>query len=136
MKINDIVSDVILRLKSSGLFDDARITNAFEIPLKPTRLKCIVVVLGIDSAELMPGSIDNCLMLGEVKLFADIYIPFDKSALCAQEVFSSICTVLSDYTLSGVSVQRLYADEAAEAFVMKTGICIKDYVDFGGCDNE
>lgn len=132
MTLDGILNEVKEKLTQSQLFSGVKIIGAFENKLKPTKLKNPVISLGIDSVDLSSDSIDESSRNGEIKIFADIFVPLNGSALNTQDIFLNICKTLSCYNVLSVTAQRLVVDETTQTFLLKTNVCFRDTLEFGG----
>lgn len=132
MTLEGILEEVKMKIKESKLLEEVKITGAYENKNKPTRIKTPVVVLGIDSVELSSESVDDSERCGEIKIFADIFVPLRGDFISPQEIFLNICKVLSGYNVLSVNAQRMTVDEDVEAYLLETSVCFRDTVEFGG----
>lgn len=130
--LDEILSDIKDKISQSSLFQGVKIIVAYENRNKPVRLANPVIALGIDSVELSSDSIDENSRCGEIRVFADIFVPVDNQGLNAQEIFINICKLLACYNVLSVTAQRMSYDSQTQAYLLATSVCFKDTVDFGG----
>lgn len=132
MTLDGILEEVKTKIKDSTLFDGVSIVEAYENRNKPTRIKSPVVTLGIDSVELSSESVDENERCGEIRVFADIFVPINGSVTNPQEIFLNICKILSCYNVLSVTAQRMTVDDKTETFLLETSVCFRDTLGFGG----
>lgn len=135
VKIDTLISGIVEDIKDDSYFADMKIINAYPNEIKPTRLSCVYIALGISEINIKPNQIDFSHKAGEVSVFADIYIPI-RSNENMGEIFTQLCRVMNYYNLSSVRTYRMTADRDAEANVLKAVFTFVDCVDFGGDDGE
>ncbi len=132
MIIDKILDEIKEKISKSSLFQGVKIIMAYENKIKPVRLANPVIALGIDSVELSSDSIDENGRSGEIKIFADIFVPVDNDAMNAQEIFINICKILSCYNVLSVTAGRMTYESQTQAYLLATSVCFKDMLDFGG----
>lgn len=108
------------------------IINAYPSSLKPTVLTSPVIAIGLESAKLIPDSIDEERASGEICVFADIFIPAGMKSTIAIDIFNSVCKVAGVFGIVSVSAERLSYDKLLSAYVMKTSYKFNDELIFGG----
>lgn len=132
MTLDKILNEIKEQISQSSLFSGVKIILAYENRNKPVRLSNPVIALGIDSVELSSDSIDENSRSGEIRIFADIFVPVDNDGLNPQEIFINVCKLLACYNVLSVTAQRLTYDNQIQAYLLATSVCFKDTVDFGG----
>lgn len=132
MTLDGILEEIKTKINDSPLFEGVKITQAYEARKKPTRIKNPVISLGIDSVELSSESVDENERCGEIRVFADIFVPVEGSFAQPQEIFLNICKILSCYNVLSVTAQRMTVDSKTEAFLLQTSVCFRDTLYFGG----
>lgn len=132
MTLDGILEEIKAKIKESPLFDGVKITQAYETRKKPTRIENPVISLGIDSVEFSSESVDENERCGEIKVFADIFVPVNGSFSSPQEIFLNICKILSCYNVLSVTAQRMTVDSKTETFLLQTSVCFRDTFNFGG----
>lgn len=132
MTLDSILYDIKDKMNKSPAFKGIKVITAYENKIKPTRLNNPVIALGFDCINLDSQSIDESERSGEIKIFADIYVPQKSKAYNAQEIFVNICELMGCFNVLSVSAGRLAYDAQAQAFLLNAGLCFRDTVDFGG----
>lgn len=130
--LDGILSEIKDKISQSSLFKGVKIIVAYENKSKPVRLANPVIALGIDSVELSSQSIDENSRCGEIRIFADIFVPVDNQGINAQEIFINICKLLACYNVLSVTAQRMSYDSQTQAYLLATSVCFRDTLDFGG----
>lgn len=136
MKIDGITESIIKRLRQDDGFKNITVTSAYPAGIKPTRLGRVCVAVGIGKISVNPVCIDDEVHGGEVTVFADIFIPLRDDCRRAQKIFARMCACLADFGIASISAERITADSAVEAYVLKTAVTLSDRAEFGGDADE
>lgn len=130
--LDEILIEIKEKFSQSSLFQGVKIIMAYENRSKPVRLANPVVALGIDSVELSSDSVGENSRSGEIKVFADIFVPTDSDVINPQEIFINICKLLACYNVLSVTAQRMVYDSQTQSYLLAASVCFRDMVDFGG----
>ncbi|MCC8016604.1 MAG: hypothetical protein LIO43_04385 [Clostridiales bacterium] len=124
--INEFVNIFINKIKENDFFADKKVIFAYPNYVKPTILKKAVIAVGIASADMKPVSLGQNYAGGILKIFADIYIPYNGESKTNAEIISKLSETVSDLNAVGICV---YNEE-----VRSSAQCVSQMVLFSFSD--
>ncbi|MGN1421500.1 MAG: hypothetical protein ACI4XC_08310 [Eubacterium sp.] len=136
LNIKTLLDDFVSALRKDGYFDDIKIVCAYPYTPRPTELKDSIVAVGFSDISFESDRIGESSRYGQVKIFADIFVPFGEDSKKACEIFARICEAISSYNVVAVSAQRTYANKETASYIMKTEIAFNGEILFGGGSGE
>lgn len=136
LNIKTMLDDFVSEIRSNKTLADIKIVFAFPFMTKPTALKETLLAVGFSDARLENAHIGQNGRAGEIKLFADIFIPIDSDAKLAGVILTNLCSSLYPLNMISVSAQRLYADSDLKCYVMKTEFTFSTEIMLGGDGGE
>lgn len=136
LNIKTLLDDFVSYLREDSYFSEIKIISACPFTPRPTELKESVVAVGFSDISFESDRIGESSRYGQVKIFADIFVPFGNDSRKACEIFTRICEVLSRYNVVAVSAQRTYANKETASYIMKTEIAFNGEILFGGGSGE
>ncbi len=131
----DRALDEIITLLGNYL-DGVEVIGAYPDRTVYTRLEERTVAVGFCGADMSPSSIDGGEKSGEVKIFADIFVPLSYGSAEAFRILTDICRALSPKSVVSVSAERLSFDRALSAYTVKSAIGLSGRIALGGDGNE
>lgn len=134
--IKSFVYDIVSAVKLDSFFDGIKLVDVYPFQFKPTGLDYPVAAVSVGNIELTSTQIGESGRAGSVSLFIDIYVPFNygKKSIC--DIFSRICSCLSEYCIEKISAQRVTADKTTSCYVMKNEFVFNEEILFGGEEDE
>lgn len=136
LNIKTLLDDFVSALRKDSYFDNIKIISAYPYTSRPTELKENVVAVGFSDISLEPDGVGESSRYGQVKIFADIFVPFGVDSRKASEIFTHICEVLNCYNVVSVSAYRTFANKETASYVMKSEIAFNGEIMFGGGSGE
>lgn len=136
LNIKTLLDDFVSNLRKDNYFDDIKIISAYPFLSRPTQLKQSVVAVGFSDITLESDRIGESSRYGQVKIFADIFVPFGNDSRRTCEIFTNICKAASCYNVVSVSAQRTYANKESASYIMKTEFAFNGEILFGGGSGE
>lgn len=136
LNIKTLLDDFVSYLREDSYFSEIKIISACPFTPRPTELKESVVAVGFSDISFESDRIGESSRYGQVKIFADIFVPFGNDSRKACEIFTHICGALSRYNVVAVSAQRTYANKETASYIMKTEIAFNGEILFGGGSGE
>lgn len=136
LNIKTLLDDFVSALRKDSYFDDIKIIRAYPFMPRPTELKECVVAVGFSDITLESDRIGESDRYGQVKIFADIFVPFGRDSRKACEIFTRICEALNCYNVVSISAQRTYANKETASYIMKSEIAFNGEIMFGGGSGE
>lgn len=136
MRLDTLLDELIGIIKGDTYFDNIRVIKAYPSDIKPTRLNCPYIALGLSEIDMNSSSIDSSQRSGTISVFADIYVSgrCDGAIIC--DVFTRLCEVLSCFNVLSIKAGRTQYDTYTQANVLKGVITFDDEITFGGALNE
>lgn len=136
MVLKNVLAKIKASLEENDYFDSIKITNAYVAEKKPTRLNCRVIALGIEKIDFNSSSVGQNYRTGDIRLFADVFLPACDDTSFYGEIICEICKSLYDYNVLSISADRIKYDTSVQAYIMKCTICLGDVIQLGGTENE
>ena len=136
MNIDTLSDELASLLKSDAGLADVKIVSAYPYSVRPSAIKESVIAIGFSDITLENCHLGSVEKAGEVKLFADIFVPVNSGSNSAHRIFVRICRALESMHIAGISAQRIYVDAHTQSYVMKTEITLKGKPELGGDGGE
>lgn len=132
MIFNEILNDLISILKEDRYFDHIKVICAYPYSEVPTRAKECCVAIGFDEVKMTSLQLESGERMGDVSVFADIFVPIKDDSRKTCDIFSRICKCFSVFNVVSIFSKRIEVDKNTQTYVLKTKITFNDEIVFGG----
>ncbi|MDD6728276.1 MAG: hypothetical protein PUE08_03535 [Eubacteriales bacterium] len=136
LNIKTLLDDFVTMVRESGELEGVKLISAYPFTARPTMLKENLVAVGISDISLNACHIGFRESAGDVKIFADIFVPLEEDSRQASKIFTKLCIALKSMNITAISAERIVASKEAGAYVMKTEFTFRDEILFGGEGGE
>lgn len=129
MKLENLPDEIIDLIKAEMFFSDIRVIKAYPCDAASVRISRETIAIGIDEITMMSASMDDSRRKGDIKIFADIFIPIKHGSSRAGEIFIKLCSCLKKYNVVSICAQRIAVDKRTCSYIMKTAIAFNDEIE-------
>lgn len=136
MRLDTVLDELIRIIKGDTYFDHIKVIKAYPSDVKPTRLNCPYVAIGLSEIDMHSSSIDSSKRSGMISVFADIYVSGRCDGAIIYDIFTRLCEVLSCFNVLSIKAEHAQYDTYTQANVLKGVITFDDEITFGGALNE
>ena len=136
MRLDTVLDKLIGIIKGDVYFDNIKVIRAYPSDIKPTRLNCPYIALGLSEIDMSSSSIDSMQRSGMISVFADIYVSGRNDGAVIYDIFTRLCEMLSRFNVLSIKAERTQYDTYTQANVLKSVITFDDEITFGGALNE
>lgn len=136
MRLDTILDELIKIIKDNAYFDNIKVIKAYPSDVKPTRLGCPYIAVGLSEIDMHSSSIDSARRSGQISVFADVYVSGKQNCTLIYDIFTKLCEVLSCFNVLSIKADRTQYDTYTQANVLKGIITFDDEITFGGTLNE
>lgn len=126
----EIVSDVMKKLQKDDYFSDKKIVTAFTRAVKPTVMKQVYVACGLREINVENAAVGEYLKSGNVKIFAEIYVPWRITDFDMQKAVCKIAKCTEDMGISSVYAGTPYQDSDTQCIVQTVEFTFSDMLNF------
>ena len=131
--LNDIVTNFISKICDNKDFDDIKVLEAFPNHTMPSELKKVVLSVCLNNLDTQNYSLGESGRIGKYSISVNIFSPIKFGGFTPFNVFKRISAfLLSDSNIVSCKIEKLYADQNTECFVMKCLFEYEDRIIFGG----
>lgn len=136
LNIKTLLDEFVSNVRGDSSFDDIKIISAYPFTVKPDFLSEKLIAVGFSDISMTNCHIGFRESAGDVKIFADIFVPVNQDSREACKIFSGLCSALKSMNIVAVSAQRICVDEKTASYVMKTEFTFRDEIALGGEGGE
>lgn len=135
--LDDALDSFIALLGENEYFDDVEIVKAFGDVTFETVPERVHIAVGVSEMNFTPPSAGQDFKAGEVRIFADIFVPYTLSdSADVQEIISEICSATAPCGVLSISASKPYADKTTRCTVTESAFTFCDLICFGGQGDE